>query len=141
MFTVKWLGFCLFVGGVSLQFFSAIFGSSSGFSLISKGFWQTVYEKIKLKYITRVVKTKDFKIWALRWRDKQVYVVIKKEGKRYYVIRHWNFDPNRIHFSYIESPIIIKPYTQIKLTEAFHINVGFSHQLPMNSCPRILNQD
>lgn len=54
---------------------------------------------------------------------------------------HQNFNPDIIHFSYIEDSIIIKPYTQIKLTEAFHINVGFSHQLPMNSCPRILNQD
>lgn len=64
----------------------------------------------------------------------------KKEGKNT-VLYRTNFNPDIIHFSYIESPIIIKPYTQIKLTEAFHINVGFSHQLPMNSCPRILNQD
>jgi len=58
-----------------------------------------------------------------------------------WVMWYWNFNPDIIHFCYIEDSIIIKPYTQIKLTEAFQINVGFSHQLPMNSCPRILNQD
>lgn len=37
--------------------------------------------KNKIRYITYVLRTKDFKMWAFRWRDKHVYVFKKKEEK------------------------------------------------------------